>query len=106
MELVDWATNGVSKADAQGQILRLTSFYKFLQSFFGTLKSIVTSYASYIIENVIEVLEFARPNVNESKDLWLAAVRTLNAAFEHDQDGKSMKRNEFFQYFSLCVRDG
>jgi U3 small nucleolar RNA-associated protein 10 len=88
MELVEWATNGVSKSDAQGRILRLTSFYKFLQSFFGTLKSIVTSYASYIIENVIEVLEFARPNVKESKDLWLAAVRTLNAAFEHDQDGK------------------
>ncbi|OKL61537.1 U3 small nucleolar RNA-associated protein 10 [Talaromyces atroroseus] len=86
MELVEWATNGVSKSDTQGRVLRLTSFYKFLQSFFGTLRSIVTSYASYIIENVIEVLEFSRPNVKESKDLWLAAVKTLNAAFEHDQD--------------------
>lgn len=89
-EIVEWATNGVSKSDAKGRILRLTSFYKFLQKFFGTLKSIVTSYSSYIIENVIEVLAFAKPNVKESKDLWLSAVRTLNAAFEHDQDGKSI----------------
>ncbi|KUL89403.1 hypothetical protein ZTR_04421 [Talaromyces verruculosus] len=86
MEIVEWATNGVSKSDAKGRVLRLTSFYKFLQKFFGTLKSIVTSYSSYIIENVIEVLEFAKPNVKESNDLWLSAVRTLNAAFEHDQD--------------------
>jgi U3 small nucleolar RNA-associated protein 10 len=89
-EIVEWATNGVSKSDAKGRILRLTSFYKFLQKFFGTLKSIVTSYSSYIIENVIEVLAFAKPNVKESKDLWLSAIRTLNAAFEHDQDGKSI----------------
>lgn len=89
MEIVEWATNGVSKSDAKGRILRLTSFYKFLQKFFGTLKSIVTGYSSYIIENVIEVLEYAKPNVKESRDLWLSAVRTLNAAFEHDQDGKS-----------------
>ncbi|EED21107.1 SSU processome component Utp10, putative [Talaromyces stipitatus ATCC 10500] len=86
MEIVEWATNGVSTTDDKGRVLRLTSFYKFLQKFFGTLKSIVTSYSSYIIENVIEVLEFSRPNVKGSKDLWLAAVRTLNAAFEHDQD--------------------
>lgn len=89
MEIVEWATNDISKSDTKGRILRLTSFYKFLQKFFSTLKSIVTSYSSYIIENVIEVLNFARPNVKESRDLWLSAVRTLHAAFEHDQDGKS-----------------
>lgn len=88
MDLVQWATNGLSKADTEGRLLRLTSFYKFLQSFFGTLKSIVTSYSSYILDNAIEVLKISKPNSKESKDLWLAAVRTLTSAFEHDQDGK------------------
>lgn len=106
MEIVEWATNGVSKSDTKGRILRLTSFYMFLQKFFGTLKSIVTSYSNYIIENVIEVLEFAKPNVKESKDLWLSAVRTLNAAFEHDQDGKSISlgSNTSSKYIHLYKR--
>jgi len=52
------------------------------------LKSIVTSYASYVIENVAEVLITARPNDNDSKSLWLAAIRMLRGAFEHDQDGE------------------
>ncbi|KAH8703156.1 putative SSU processome component Utp10 [Talaromyces proteolyticus] len=87
IDLVEWATNGLPKSDAEGQVLRLTSFYKFLQTFFGTLKSIVTSYSSYILDNAIEVLKTAKPGAKESKDLWLAAVRMLNSAFEHDQDG-------------------
>jgi U3 small nucleolar RNA-associated protein 10 len=87
-EFVEWATNDLPKSDAHGRLQRLTSFYRFLQTFFGTLKSIVTSYASYIISNVVEVLHSAKPNSKDSKSLWLAAVRTLRSAFENDQDGK------------------
>ncbi|CRG90866.1 U3 small nucleolar RNA-associated protein 10 [Talaromyces islandicus] len=87
MDLVQWATNGLPKADTEGRLLRLTSFYKFLQTFFGTLKSIVTSYSSYILDNAIDVLKTSKPSSKESKGLWLAAVRTLTSAFEHDQDG-------------------
>ena len=36
-KLLEWAT-GMSKKDAQGGLARLTSFYKFLQVFFGTLQ--------------------------------------------------------------------
>ncbi|KAL1988316.1 hypothetical protein VTN96DRAFT_9999 [Rasamsonia emersonii] len=86
IEFVEWATNGLPKKEALGRTRRLTSFYKFLQSFFGTLKSIVTSYASYIIDNVVEVLKFAKPTDKDSKSLWLAAIRMLRNAFEHDQD--------------------
>jgi U3 small nucleolar RNA-associated protein 10 len=38
VELVEWATNGLPKKDALGRLMRLTSFYKFLESFFATLK--------------------------------------------------------------------
>jgi hypothetical protein len=61
--------------------------------FLTVMKSIVTSYASYIIENVVEVLKSAKPTDKDSKSLWLAAIRTLRYAFEHDQDGA------YFSYF-------
>ena len=87
-KLLEWATAGLSKKDAQGNLARLTTFYKFLQVFFGTLQSIVTGYASYIIENVIIVLQTAKPTDKNTKPLWLATMRMLQHAFEHDQDGK------------------
>jgi U3 small nucleolar RNA-associated protein 10 len=39
VELVEWATNGLPKNDIPGKTMRLTTFYKFLQNFFGTLKA-------------------------------------------------------------------
>lgn len=87
-KLLEWATAGLPKKDAQGNLARLTTFYKFLQVFFGTLQSIVTGYASYIIENIVSVLETAKPTDKNSKPLWLATMRVLRHAFEHDQDGK------------------
>lgn len=38
LRFVEWATTGVPKKDEQAQMSRLTTFYKFLQVFFGTLK--------------------------------------------------------------------
>ncbi|RDW65776.1 snoRNA-binding rRNA-processing protein UTP10 [Aspergillus mulundensis] len=83
--LVDWAT-GLPKKDTQGALARLTTLYRFLQVFFGTLQSIVTSYASYIIESVVSVLSTASPSNPNTKPLWLATMRMLRSAFEHDQD--------------------
>lgn len=107
VQLVDWATTGLGKSDTRGRVLRLTSFYKFLQVFFSTLKSIVTSYASYILDNAVEVLKQAKPSSKESKSLWLAAVQTLHAAFENDQDGTfpipSPKTNLFGRLSNQCA---
>lgn len=85
--LLEWATDGLPKKDKQGNVSRLTSFYKFLQVFFGTLQSIVTGYASYIIDNVVAVLRTASPLDKNTKPLWLATMRMLRHVFEHDQDG-------------------
>ncbi|KAL4932043.1 snoRNA-binding rRNA-processing protein UTP10 [Aspergillus undulatus] len=84
-KLVDWAT-GLPKKDTQGGLARLTTFYRLLQVFFGTLQSIVTGYASYIIESVVSVLSTATPSNTNTASLWLATMRMLRAAFEHDQD--------------------
>ncbi|PLB41036.1 snoRNA-binding rRNA-processing protein UTP10 [Aspergillus candidus] len=85
-KLLEWATTGLTKKETQGNLSRLTTFYKFLQTFFGTLQSIVTGYASYIIESVVAVLHKANPSDPNSKPLWLATMRMLQKAFEHDQD--------------------
>lgn len=37
-KLFEWATTGVPKKDIQGNLSRLTTFYNFLQVFFGTLQ--------------------------------------------------------------------
>ncbi|EKV07026.1 SSU processome component Utp10, putative [Penicillium digitatum] len=84
LKFVEWATTGAPK-DEQAQVSRLTTFYKFLEVFFGTLQSIVTGYSSYVLENVVSVLNKSGPS-KAHKSLWLAALRMLRKSFEHDQD--------------------
>lgn len=38
VQLTEWATSEISKTDTAGRIARLTTFYKLLDTFFGTLK--------------------------------------------------------------------
>ena len=38
IELTEWATHGLPEKDKLGKMMRLTAFYKFLGTFFGTLK--------------------------------------------------------------------
>ncbi|KAK2861375.1 snoRNA-binding rRNA-processing protein utp10 [Arthroderma sp. PD_2] len=85
-QLTEWATEDLDKTDLSGKQARLTTFYRFLETFFGTLKSIVTGYSSYIIENVVDILKNTRPNMKEQQPLWVAVMRTLRSSFEHDQD--------------------
>ncbi|KAJ5781893.1 uncharacterized protein N7518_010376 [Penicillium psychrosexuale] len=84
LKFVEWATTGAPKNE-QDQTSRLTTFYKFLEVFFGTLQSIVTGYSSYVLENVVSVLNTTGPS-KAQKSLWLAALRMLRKSFEHDQD--------------------
>ncbi|KAJ5769817.1 uncharacterized protein N7511_001868 [Penicillium nucicola] len=85
LKFVEWATTGAPKKDEQAQVSRLTTFYKFLEVFFGTLQSIVTGYSSYIMDSVVQVLSTVGPSKTH-KSLWLAVLRMLRNAFEHDQD--------------------
>jgi U3 small nucleolar RNA-associated protein 10 len=99
--LVDWAIKcpGFRKESSErAQLLRKMSLFSFLAHFFGTLKSIVTSYASYILEPAIEVLKhisgFVSADDGEEStkmdmdrlDLWLATLSMLREAFTYDAD--------------------
>ena len=63
--VVDWAVKcpGIQREGiAPAQMLRQTTLFAFLTHFFVTLKSIVTSYASYILEPAVQVLSHTPPS--------------------------------------------
>ncbi|KAI5863109.1 hypothetical protein GGS23DRAFT_568312 [Durotheca rogersii] len=84
-QLMDWTTSLPKEGD-NGRDLRIVSVYGFLFSFFGNLKSIVTSYASYIIDSAVDVLKTASLRRPEERELWRKVLQTLAKCFEHDQD--------------------
>ncbi|KAI0512590.1 armadillo-type protein [Xylaria bambusicola] len=84
-QLMEWST-GVPKKDTVGKNLRLLSVYGFLLTFFGNLKSIVTSYATYVVEGAAGVLKTANPASADERELWRKALQVLAQCFEHDQD--------------------
>ena len=49
-EFVEWSGHGHKVSHNNREVLRRTTLFRFSKHFFSTLKSIVTSYASYIIE--------------------------------------------------------
>ena len=91
IRLMEWASTGLPKKDAAGRRLRQLSVFGFLLSFFDALKSIVTGYASYMLDVAVGVLNstaglkgpFPSP---EEKELWRKVLQTLAKCFEHDQD--------------------
>ncbi|KAL2167558.1 hypothetical protein VTG60DRAFT_1104 [Thermothelomyces hinnuleus] len=85
-KLMEWAAAGLPKSDTSGRTLRLFTVYGFLDTFFGNLKSIVTSYASYIVESAVKVLSSTDFKDANEKELWKRVLRTLAKCFEHDQD--------------------
>ncbi|KAI1110739.1 armadillo-type protein [Nemania sp. NC0429] len=84
-QLMEWST-AVPKKEAGGRNLRLLSVYGFLFAFFSNLKSIVTSYASYVVESAVGVLKTTNPAIGEERELWRKALQVLAQCFEHDQD--------------------
>jgi U3 small nucleolar RNA-associated protein 10 len=86
VQFVEWSSSGLSKKDTTGRKLRLESLYGFFDTFFGTLKSIVTNYATYILDDAVKVLGSLKPSSAEDRQLWNRVLSTLSKCFEHDQD--------------------
>ena len=86
LQIVEWATTGLSKTDRAGRALRRLSLYGFLLAFFDNLKSIVTTYATYIVEDAVDIMKTASFELPEERQLWSRVLETLAKCFEHDQD--------------------
>jgi U3 small nucleolar RNA-associated protein 10 len=84
--LVEWVSTSLPKKDEVGRNLRLQSIYGFMAVFFDNLKSIVTSYAIYLLDNAVDTLKNVNPKDEVSRELWSRVLRSLVKCFEHDQD--------------------
>ncbi|KAI1816818.1 armadillo-type protein [Poronia punctata] len=84
-QLMEWSA-ALPKKDTAGKTLRLLSVYGFLSVFFGNLKSIVTNYATYVVESAVAVLKSTELGVAEQRELWHRVLKVLAQCFEHDQD--------------------
>ncbi|CAN8096645.1 unnamed protein product [Discula destructiva] len=86
-QLMDWSSSGLPKSDTLGTTLRQQTAYGFLHKFFDNLKSIVTNYASYVLDPAARVLAAFDPKDAQQRELWRRVLATLAKSFEHDQDG-------------------
>jgi U3 small nucleolar RNA-associated protein 10 len=87
VQFVEWASSGLPKSDESGRNLRQYALYGFLETFFDNLKSIVTNYATYIVDDAVKILELAKPKSSRQEhQLWSRVLRTLTKSFEYDQD--------------------
>lgn len=85
VQLIEWSSTGL-KGDSVGLSSRRYSVYGFLQSFFDNLKSIVTNYATYVLEDAVKILSAINPKDSNERQLWNRVLNTLAKCFEHDQD--------------------
>lgn len=86
VQIVEWTNSGLAKSDKTGRNLRQYSVYGFLNSFFGSLKSIVTNYATYVVDDAVKILGTMNPKSPEDRQLWSRVLQVLATCFEHDQD--------------------
>ncbi|KAF2222501.1 armadillo-type protein [Elsinoe ampelina] len=81
--LVEWATED---SDEEAQIDRQLSLYTFLATFFDTLKSLVTSYSSFILDHTATALTSLSVANRTDRPLLAKITAALTATFTHDQD--------------------
>jgi U3 small nucleolar RNA-associated protein 10 len=87
IRLSEWAINTLPQKDKNGIVLRCMSLYSFSRVFFEQLKSLVTSYAGFLLENAASLLENLSPTVQNEPELLNIVIDAFTANFSHDQDG-------------------
>ncbi|KAF9190434.1 HEAT repeat-containing protein 1 [Haplosporangium sp. Z 767] len=106
LKSLDWATTElqVAKASAEDVQARSVFFYKLMNALLEQLKSIVTPYYGYVVDNVIEALtgyanaikagssyedddNDAENKKREMDELWPWMISSLQKCFLHDNDG-------------------
>ncbi|TID12977.1 hypothetical protein CANINC_005076 [Pichia inconspicua] len=88
--IVRWAFDGEGVVTEISETERLESFYKFFNRLQENLRSIVTSYYSYILDSTVSLLErFAKGELSNTSLRRLILI-SLNSSFKYDQ-------NEYWQ---------
>lgn len=86
-QFVEWPGTGLAKSNSAGRACQRLSVYGFLETFFNNLKSIVTNYSTYVLEDAVKILKASKPKSGDVElQLWNRVLSTLAKCFEHDQD--------------------
>jgi U3 small nucleolar RNA-associated protein 10 len=85
-QLLEWSASLDPRVNRLGRTYRLQNVFGFLKVFFGRLRSIVTSYASYTMESTIAILRDANLQQVEERELWKRVLEVLRECFLYDQD--------------------
>ena len=87
LTFVEWATKQSAEIRTEGSMtLRLISLYSFSLTLFEQLKSIVTSYAGFLLENASDILQKPPTGSPWDSELLDLVLQTLSSSFNHDQD--------------------
>ena len=86
IKMSEWATATQNKREKKRGIDRNISWFSFLQHFFETLQSIVTSYSTHVIDQAVDILADYDAFQSSASPLWERVLKTLHAMFEYDQD--------------------
>jgi len=85
-KLITWA-GSLPKKEVEGTRYRYISVYSFALALFDQLKSLVTSYAGFLLESAAEILSHSGPIDDQLLELNDLVLQTLTANFTNDQDG-------------------
>ncbi|ODV83497.1 hypothetical protein CANARDRAFT_9557 [[Candida] arabinofermentans NRRL YB-2248] len=84
--IVRWAFDGEGKTTSISELERLQSFYKFFNKLQESLKSIITSYYSYLLDSTTTLLnKFAKGEMVDINLRRLVLI-SLTSSFKYDQD--------------------
>ncbi|ODQ80991.1 hypothetical protein BABINDRAFT_160414 [Babjeviella inositovora NRRL Y-12698] len=93
--MVRWAVNGEGSKTGISEIHRLLAFFRFFNKLQESLKSIVTSYYSYILESVDKILvRFVSGDLDDI-NLRRIIIISLTSSFKYDQDEFWQQQSRF-----------
>ncbi|ODV77881.1 component of small subunit processosome [Suhomyces tanzawaensis NRRL Y-17324] len=93
--LVRWAVDGEGSNLKNTEVSRLLAFFRFFNKLQEKLKSIVTSYYSYLLDPVSSILtRFAEDKLQET-NLRRIILNSLTSSFKYDQDDYWSQQGRF-----------
>lgn len=86
LKLLEWASEDMRESNPGGRCRRLSVFWDLLTLLCNNLKSLVTEYYGYVLENAVEIISRGIEDENNNA-LWEAVLKSLTVGFSTDERG-------------------
>lgn len=84
LKLLEWASEDLRESNPGGRCRRLSVFWDLLTLLCNNLKSLVTVYYGYVLENAVEIISSGIEDENNNA-LWEAVLKSLTVGFSTDE---------------------